>query len=66
MLAVQYEMYQFLLRTTDADVEKMLMMLTLLPEDEIAAVVAAHAADPSKRIGQSKLAGMTPSPAVLM
>ncbi len=54
---LQYELYQFLLRCTDADVERMLMTLTMIPEEEIAAIVAEHNADPAKRVGQIRLAG---------
>ncbi|HEU4570367.1 MAG TPA: tyrosine--tRNA ligase [Gemmatimonadales bacterium] len=51
-----YKFYQFWLNQEDADVERLLKLFTFLPLEEIAALVAAHAADPGKRAGQRKLA----------
>lgn len=51
-----YEFYQYWVRQDDRDIERFLKMVTLLPLDEIAKVVAEHAEDPGKRIGQKRLA----------
>jgi tyrosyl-tRNA synthetase len=51
-----YEFYQFWVRQEDADVARFLRMLTFLPLDEVATIVAAHEADPAQRIGQKRLA----------
>jgi len=51
-----YEFHQYFLRVPDADVERMLLQLTLLPVEEIAVVVASHADAPEKRLGQQRLA----------
>lgn len=47
---------QFFLRTTDADVEKYLKMFTLLPVEEIDAVVREHEIQPERRLAQKLLA----------
>ena len=51
-----YELHQYFLRVSDEDVERMLLQLTLLPVDEIAAIMAEHAAAPEQRVGQRRLA----------
>jgi tyrosyl-tRNA synthetase len=51
-----YKFYQFWLNTEDADVERLLRFFTFLPLEEIARIVAEHAADPARRIGQRALA----------
>ncbi|KAG1813714.1 hypothetical protein EV424DRAFT_1473429 [Suillus variegatus] len=50
------DFYQFFLRTTDADVEKYLKMFTLLPVEEIDAVVREHEIQPERRLAQKLLA----------
>ena len=55
-LTTPYEMYQYLLNTTDEDVEKMLMWLTFLEVDQILEIVRNHLEDPKKRYAQKKLA----------
>lgn len=51
-----YHLYQFVLNTADADVEKLFLQLTLLSPNEIASVVAEHALAPHTRVGQRRLA----------
>jgi len=51
-----FAFYQYWLNLLDADVERFLRYFTFLGADEIAAVAAAHAADPAKRTGQRRLA----------
>ncbi|MBI1289703.1 tyrosine--tRNA ligase [bacterium] len=51
-----YEFYQFWVRQEDAVVERFLKMMTLVPIDEIATVMAAHQAAPERRIAQKRLA----------
>ena len=51
-----YELHQYLLRVSDDDVERMLMWLTLLPVDEVRAVMAEHATAPGERGAQRRLA----------
>ena len=55
-LTSPYAMYQFWLNTDDADVEDRLKVFTFLTRAEIAAVVAAHDAEPFRRIGQRAVA----------
>jgi tyrosyl-tRNA synthetase len=55
-LTSPYAYYQYWLNAADADVERFLRLFTFLPLDEIAAAVAAHAADPAARHGQRLLA----------
>ncbi|KAG1870147.1 hypothetical protein DFJ58DRAFT_764890 [Suillus subalutaceus] len=50
------DFYQFFLRTTDADVERYLKMFTLLPVEEIDAVVREHEIQPERRLAQTLLA----------
>jgi tyrosyl-tRNA synthetase len=51
-----YQFFQYWMNVTDADVERFLLQLTLLPADECRAVAAAHAQAPGKREGQRRLA----------
>jgi tyrosyl-tRNA synthetase len=51
-----YAFHQFWLQVEDADVERLLRFFTFLPLEEIAAVMAHHAADPGKRTAQRRLA----------
>lgn len=51
-----YELHQYFLRSSDEDVERMLLQLTLLPADEIAQIIEEHNSDPAKRIAQQRLA----------
>ncbi len=51
-----YEMHQYLLNSGDADVEKLLLQLTLVPVDEIVAVLAEHETNPAERVAQRRLA----------
>ena len=51
-----YHFYQFWLNTDDRDVERYLKLFTFLPLDRIAARMAEHAADPSRREAQRTLA----------
>ncbi|GAB7355467.1 hypothetical protein MBLNU459_g5968t1 [Dothideomycetes sp. NU459] len=51
-----FDLYGFLLRTSDSDVERYLRLFTFLPLEHIATVMAEHLADPSKRIAQHLLA----------
>ena len=51
-----YEFHQYWMNVADADVERFLLQLTLLPVGEIGEIAAAHAAEPQKRLGQQTLA----------
>ncbi len=51
-----YQFHQFWLRTDDADVERLLRFFTFLPLDEVATVMTAHTAEPSRRVAQRRLA----------
>lgn len=51
-----YHFYQFWLNASDADAEKWIKIFTLLPKSVIDEAIAAHHADPSKRVLQKKLA----------
>lgn len=51
-----YRFYQFWINTEDADVERLLKLFTFLPLEEIASVMAQHAASPQSRIAQRRLA----------
>jgi tyrosyl-tRNA synthetase len=51
-----YQFHQFWLRSEDADVERLLRFFTFLSLDEIAAVMAEHAGEPSRRVAQRRLA----------
>ncbi|MCC6547188.1 tyrosine--tRNA ligase [Candidatus Sumerlaeota bacterium] len=51
-----YKFYQFWIQQEDASLEGLFKKLTLLPLDEIARILKAHAQDPSLRQGQKHLA----------
>ena len=51
-----YQFFQYWMNIADADVERFLLQLTLLPVAECRAVAAAHALTPSNRAGQRRLA----------
>ena len=51
-----YQFFQYWMNVPDADVERFLLQLTLLPVKEARAVAAAHAQAPFKREGQRRLA----------
>ena len=51
-----YQFFQYWMQVPDADVERFLLQLTMLPVDECVAVAGEHAAAPEKRIGQRRLA----------
>jgi tyrosyl-tRNA synthetase len=51
-----YQFFQYWMQVPDADVERFLLQLTLLPVDEARAAAAAHAAAPHLREGQRRLA----------
>jgi len=51
-----YQFFQYWMNVTDADIERFLLQLTLLPVDECKAVAAAHAQAPHRRDGQRRLA----------
>jgi tyrosyl-tRNA synthetase len=55
-LTSPYAMYQFWLNTDDADVADRLKVFTFLTRSEIEDLVAAHAAEPFRRIGQKRIA----------
>ena len=51
-----YEFHQYWLNVSDADVEKMLKIFTLLPLEQIQQIVSEHSVTPEKRVAQSALA----------
>jgi len=51
-----YQFFQYWMNVADADVERFLLQLTLLPVAEARAAAAAHAQAPFKREGQRRLA----------
>jgi tyrosyl-tRNA synthetase len=51
-----YQFFQYWVNVPDADVERFLLQLTLLPVEECLAVAATHAQEPNKREGQRRLA----------
>ena len=51
-----YQFHQFWLRSEDADVERFLKFFTFLSFEEIVAIMTEHLADPSRRVGQRRLA----------
>ncbi len=51
-----YQFFQYWMNVTDADVERFLLQLTLLPVAECRALAAAHMQAPNKREGQRRLA----------
>ena len=54
-----YQFFQYWMNVADADIERFLLQLTLLPVDECRAVAAAHAQAPHRRDGQRRLARET-------
>lgn len=53
---LQFELYQYFLRVDDADVERMLLMLTEAPEEEVQAAARALQERPEARDAQRLLA----------
>jgi tyrosyl-tRNA synthetase len=51
-----YQFFQYWMNVADADIERFLLQLTLLPVEECHAIAAAHAEAPHKRTGQRRLA----------
>jgi tyrosyl-tRNA synthetase len=51
-----YQFFQYWMNVADADIERFLLQLTLLPVEECKAVAAEHAEAPHKRVGQRRLA----------
>ncbi len=51
-----FQFYQFWLNAADADAENWIKIFTLLPKEEIDALIAEHQKDPAQRILQKKLA----------
>ncbi|KAI6939991.1 tyrosyl-tRNA synthetase [Hortaea werneckii] len=51
-----FDLYGFLLRSSDDDVERYLKLFTFVPTDEIGRVMVEHAHDPGKRKAQHLLA----------
>jgi tyrosyl-tRNA synthetase len=51
-----YQFYQFWLNAGDADAEKWIKIFTLLPKEEIFALIDAHKKDAAKRMLQKRLA----------
>jgi tyrosyl-tRNA synthetase len=51
-----YGYYQYWMNTHDDDVERFLKLFTFLDLDEVEDIVTEHAADPSARLGQRRLA----------
>ncbi|KAM0717079.1 hypothetical protein Q7P37_006931 [Cladosporium fusiforme] len=55
-LTSPFDLYGFLLRSSDADVSRYLSLFTFVPLATIKETLAAHAADPGKRLAQHLLA----------
>ena len=51
-----YQFFQYWMQLPDADIERFLLQLTLLPVEEAEAVAATHAEAPHQREGQRRLA----------
>src|SRR6195256_584386 len=51
-----YAQYQYFVNLPDADVERYLLVLTLVPVDEVRRIAAEHAEAPERRSGQQRLA----------
>lgn len=51
-----FDFYQYFLRSADADVERYLLTLTLLPFDEVQNIITEHETDRAKRFAQRRLA----------
>ena len=54
-----YQLYQYWVRTEDADVERFLKLFTFLELDEIKRITAEHNAEPHRRVAQKALAEQT-------
>lgn len=55
-LTSPFALYQFVLNTTDEDIEKFFNWITFLDQSEIKKIVAEHKTSPQTRIGQKALA----------
>ena len=55
-LTSPYKLYQFWMNTDDRDAEQYLKLFTLLPQDEIKALLKSHHKEPGRREAQKKLA----------
>ncbi|KAK5676468.1 tyrosyl-tRNA synthetase [Elasticomyces elasticus] len=55
-LTSAFDLYGFLLRSSDDDVERYLKLFTFIPTPEITATIAEHTTDPGKRKAQHLLA----------
>ncbi len=55
-LTSPYKLYQFWMNTDDRDAELYLKLFTLLPQDEIKALLKSHHKEPGRREAQQKLA----------
>ncbi|KAF4549615.1 Tyrosine--tRNA ligase-like protein [Elsinoe fawcettii] len=55
-LTKPFDLYGYLLRTADDDVERFLKLLTLVPERDISEIMVKHLSNPSRRQGQHLLA----------
>lgn len=55
-LTSPYAFYQYWINTDDADVGRLLRVFTLVSDEEIAAIVAAHESNPGARGAQRRLA----------
>jgi tyrosyl-tRNA synthetase len=51
-----YQFFQYWMNVADADMERFLLQLTLVPVEECVAIAAAHAEAPFRRAGQRRLA----------
>ncbi|KAJ9401929.1 hypothetical protein DTO282F9_1219 [Paecilomyces variotii] len=55
-MTTTFELYQFFVRTADADVERYLKMFTFVPIPEIQKIMEEHVKEPSRRVAQHRLA----------
>jgi tyrosyl-tRNA synthetase len=55
-LTSPYEFFQHWINTDDAEVERMLLQFTLLPIEQIEALLQEHRGDPRRRVAQRELA----------
>ncbi|CAG0906271.1 unnamed protein product, partial [Darwinula stevensoni] len=55
-LTTPFKIYQYFMNVTDADVGRFLKLFTLLPLNEIEAIIAQHAENTAERYGQMQLA----------
>lgn len=51
-----FSLYQFFVRTSDAEVEKLLKLFTFIPINEISAIIKKHVESPEHRNAQKRLA----------